>query len=166
MVRQKDIIARKVAQVEKMRGYLAYSAGRMQTEGIADKNLQDLSDTDAEILAAFRARFAEFQEHLGKLLRSIALEEGAQVVGMSDVLAFAEKAGIIDSEQDWKEPRDVRNAIGHEYEENAEVLSALTGRMLSLVNPLMRMQDRAVSYCRDKLGVAIAGGVHERSRLV
>ncbi len=52
--------------------------------------------------------------------------------------------------------RDVRNAINHEYEENAEVLSALTNRMLSLVEPLMQMQDRAANYCRNKMGVAIA----------
>lgn len=155
MFRQKEMIAGKMAQLEKMRGYLAYSSARMHAERISDKNLQDLSDRDAEILAAFRARFSEYQEHLGKLLKSVALEEGAQIIGMSDVLAFAEKAGLIDSEQDWKEPRDVRNAINHSYEENAEELSALMSRMLSLVALLMKMHDRVASYCLEKLGVEI-----------
>lgn len=153
MLKQKEIISRKLTHLEKMRGYLTYSSGRMANEKVAGKNLQTLSDSDAEILAAFRARFSEYQEHVGKLLKSIALEEGVKVVGMSDVLAFAEKAGIIESEQDWKEPRDIRNAINHEYLEDMKVLSALVAEMLNLVEPLMAMHSRAEQYCRAKLGV-------------
>ncbi len=121
-----------------------------------DKNLQNLTDEDAEILAAFRARFAEYQEHIGKLLKAIALEEGVKVVGMSDVLAFAEKAGIIESERDWREPRDVRNAINHEYEEDAKALSVLVGEMLNLVEPLMGVHRRAERYCTEKLARGLA----------
>jgi hypothetical protein len=157
MFRQKEIIAKKLAHLERMRGYLAYSSGRMSRAAIAEKDLQTLSDEDAEILAAFRARFSEYQEHVGKLLKSIALEEGVKVVGMSDVLAFAEKAGLIESEQDWKMPRDLRNAINHEYEENAKVLAVLVGEMLNLVRPLMEMHQRADRYCREKLGVESGG---------
>ena len=153
MLKQKEIIARKLAHLEKMRGYLVYSSGRMASENIPGKNLQTLSDADAEILAAFRARFSEYQEHVGKLLKSVALEEGVKVVGMSDVLAFAEKAGIIDGEQDWKVPRDIRNAINHEYLEDAKVLSVLVAEMLNLVEPLMAMHLRVAQYCRAKLGV-------------
>ncbi|MDP2794365.1 MAG: hypothetical protein Q8O25_09855 [Sulfurisoma sp.] len=87
MYRQKEMIAGKIAQIEKMRGYLIYSNGRMRAEGIADKKL---------------------------------------------------------------------NAINHEYEDNAGALSALTRRMLGLVEPLMRMQGRAVNYCQAKLGVTLA----------
>lgn len=156
MYRQRQMIAGKIAQIEKMRRYLAYSRDRMRSEGIGDKNLKELPDADAEIFAAFRARFSEYQEHLGKLLKAVALEEGAQIVGMSDVLAFADKAGIIDGEQDWKEARDVRNAINHHYEENAEDLSVLANRMLTLVDSLMRTHERTVSYCGEKLGVTAA----------
>ena len=151
MFKQKEIIAKRIAHLERMRAYLAYSSGRMRAVSIPDKNLQNLTDEDAEILAAFRARFAEYQEHIGKLLKAIALEEGVKVVGMSDVLAFAEKAGIIESERDWREPRDVRNAINHEYEEDAKALSVLVGEMLNLVEPLMGVHRRAERYCTEKL---------------
>lgn len=154
MYKQKDIIAGKLRQIEKMRGYLAYSACRMRDQAITGKNLRTLSDADAEILAAFRARFSEYQEHLGKLLKSIALEEGVGVVGISDVLAFAEKAGLIDSEQDWKLARDIRNAINHDYEEDAQTLSTLFGEMLNSVETLFLMHQRAENYCVRKLGVA------------
>lgn len=33
-----------------------------------------------ETLSAFRVRFSEFQEHLGKTMRAIALEEEIEVV--------------------------------------------------------------------------------------
>jgi hypothetical protein len=153
MLKQKEIIANKLAHLEKMRSYLAYSSGRMLKFKIAKKELQALSDEDAEILAAFRARFSEYQEHVGKLLKSVALEEGVKVVGMSDVLAFAEKAAIIENEQEWKVPRDIRNAINHEYQEDAKTLSVLVAEMLNLVEPLMGMHKRAEQYCRVKLGV-------------
>jgi hypothetical protein len=158
MIKQKEIIANKLVHLEKMRGYLAYSSGRMARAKIAGKNLQTLTDEEAEILAAFRARFSEYQEHVGKLLKSIALEEGVKVVGMSDVLAFAEKAGLIKNEQDWKEPRDVRNAINHEYLEDAKVLSVLVAEMLNLVEPLTAIQRRAEQYCLEKLGIMSARG--------
>lgn len=153
MLKQKEIIARKLAHLEKMRGYLVYSSGRMRRAKVAEQDLQALSDEDAEILAAFRARFSEYQEHVGKLLKAVALEEGVKVVGMSDVLAFSEKAGIIESEQDWKEPRDVRNAINHEYLEDVKILAVLIAEMLNLVEPLLKMHSRAEQYCRERLGV-------------
>lgn len=155
MYKQKDIIAGKLRQLEKMRAYLAYSTRRMQEQAIAGKNLRRLDESDAEILAAFRVRFSEYQEHIGKLLKSIAQEEGVKVVGISDVLAFAEKAGLIDSEQDWKTARDVRNAINHDYEEDTQILSVLVGEMLNLVAPLTLMHQRAEHYCVHKLSIVL-----------
>lgn len=76
------------------------------------------------------------------------------MIGISDVLAFAEKAGLIDSEQDWKTARDIRNAINHDYEENAQILAVLVGEMLNLVEPLTLMHQRAEHYCVHKLSVA------------
>ncbi|MHB1358985.1 MAG: hypothetical protein ACYCWC_05310 [Rhodocyclaceae bacterium] len=151
--RQRDIVAQRLRDLDKMRRYLDYSTQRMRQGAIAAREPSLLSDAEAEILAAFRIRFAEYQEHLGKLLKAIALEEGVALVGMADVLAFAEKARIIDSAEDWKEPRDVRNAIAHEYEEDAATIKALIARMLDLVGTLERIHERAAAYCAEKLAV-------------
>lgn len=153
--RQKEVIAQKLEQLEKMRAYLAYSTKRMRDNGIANKIAQGLSDEEAEILAAFRTRFSEYQEHTGKLIRSIAIEEEVRdTSAFSNVLAFAEKVGIIAREADWKEPRDVRNAISHDYEENAAELSELVREMVGFVEPLMKVHDNAVRYCKDNLNVS------------
>ena len=50
--RQKEVIAQKLGQLEKMRAYLAYSTRRMRDNGVAGKIRQGLSDEQAEILAA------------------------------------------------------------------------------------------------------------------
>lgn len=155
--RQRDIVAQRLRDLDKMRRYLDYSTQRMRQGDIAAREPGLLNDAEAEILAAFRVRFAEYQEHLGKLLKAIALEEGVALVGMADVLAFAEKAHIIDSAEDWKEPRDVRNAIAHEYEEDAATIKALIARMLDLVGTLERLHDRAAKYSAKKLAVPHAG---------
>lgn len=73
MFKQKEIISGKLRQLAKMQGYLDYSSKRMHEQGVADKNLCALDNADAEILAAFRTRFSEYQEHIGKLLKSVAL---------------------------------------------------------------------------------------------
>lgn len=160
--RQRDIVAQRLRDLDKMRRYLDYSTQRMRQGEIATREPGLLNDAEAEILAAFRVRFAEYQEHLGKLLKAIALEEGVALVGMADVLAFAEKARIIDSAEDWKEPRDVRNAIAHEYEEDAATIKALIARMLELVRTLERIHERATAYCTEKLAVPPAPTLGEK----
>lgn len=148
--RQNEVIAQKLGQLEKMRAYLAYSTKRMRDNGVAGRIAHGLADEEAEILAAFRTRFSEYQEHTGKLINSIAIEEEIKdTSAFSNVLAFAEKVGIIASESDWKEPRDVRNAISHEYEENAPELAELVREMVGFVEPLMKVHDNAIRYCKD-----------------
>ena len=57
-----------------MRQYLEYSAQRVHNI-LPITNWQILSLGQHETLAAFRVRFSEFQEHLGKTMRAIAIEE-------------------------------------------------------------------------------------------
>ncbi|MBZ0091222.1 MAG: hypothetical protein K8F27_03250 [Sulfuricellaceae bacterium] len=148
-----ELIAGKLRHLRRMREYLAHSHGNLLTHGIVGKPVGTLKLEESEILAAFRMRFSEFQEHLGKLLRAIAQEEEVEITGFSDVLAFAEKAEILASADDWKKARDVRNQINHEYEENERVLTPLIVEMANCVPTLFLILDRAAAYCMDKLGV-------------
>lgn len=149
----RELIGGKLRHLDRMREYLAHSHGKLREQGIVGKPLSTMSLEDGEILAAFRMRFSEFQEHLGKLLRAIAQEEEIEITGFSDVLAFAEKAQILDSADDWKKARDVRNQINHEYEENEDILVPLIAEMANCVALLFGIHDRAVEYCGRRLGV-------------
>lgn len=149
----RELIAGKLRHLRRMREYLAYSHGNLLTQGIPGKPVLSLTLQESEILAAFRMRFSEFQEHLGKLLRAIAQEEEVEITGFSDVLAFAEKAEILVSADDWKKARDVRNQINHEYEENEQIIEPLIREMANCVATLFLIHDRAAAYCRDRLKI-------------
>jgi hypothetical protein len=152
MTPQRELIAGKLRHMRRMRTYLAHSHGNLLRHNIIGKLVGSLTLEESEILAAFRMRFSEFQEHLGKLLRAIAQEEEIEITGFSDVLAFAEKAGIMASADDWKKARDVRNQINHEYEENERILAPLIAEMANCVPVLFAIHDRASVYCKDRLG--------------
>ncbi|MDO8812882.1 MAG: hypothetical protein Q7J38_12760 [Gallionella sp.] len=149
----RELIASKLRHMRRMREYLAHSHGNLLAHGIIGKPVGSLTLKESEILAAFRMRFSEFQEHLGKLLRAIAQEEEVEITGFSDVLAFAEKAEILASADDWKKARDVRNQINHEYEESERVLAPLIAEMANCVPTLFLVHERAEVYCMDRLGV-------------
>lgn len=149
----RELIAGKLRHLQRMREYLNHSHGNLLAGGIVGKPVHSLTLHESEILAAFRMRFSEFQEHLGKLLRAIAQEEEIEITGFSDVLAFSEKAEILASADDWKKARDVRNQINHEYEENENVLAPLIAEMANCVPTLFLIHDRAAAYCTDRLGV-------------
>ena len=153
MTPQRELIAGKLRHMLRMREYLSYSHGKLLAHGVTGKPVSALTADESETLAAFRMRFSEFQEHLGKLLRAMAQEEEIEITGFSDVLAFAEKAKILDSADDWKKARDVRNLINHEYEENERVLAPLIAEMANCVPMLLAIHDRAIAYCANKLGV-------------
>jgi hypothetical protein len=67
-----ELIAGKLRHLRRMRAYLAHSHGNLISCGIIGKPISALTLTESEVLAAFRMRFSEFQEDLGKLLRAIA----------------------------------------------------------------------------------------------
>jgi hypothetical protein len=98
-----QLIASRLVQLEKLRAYLVHATGKIGQCGMLQKNPAEYSLDDSNNLAAFRMRVSEFQEHLGKLLASIAREEEVEYSGFSDVLAFAEKAGIISQ----KRPKNI-----------------------------------------------------------
>lgn len=151
MTPHRELIAGKLRHMNRMREYLEHSHGNLIAHGIVGKPIGSLTLSESETLAAFRMRFSEFQEHLGKLLRAIAQEEEVEITGFSDVLAFAEKADILASADDWKKARDVRNQINHEYEENERVLTPLIAEMSNCVPALLLIHNKAAAYCTHRL---------------
>ncbi len=145
-----QLIASRLAQLLKLRTYLLHATHKIEHSGMLKKNPADYTLDDSNDLAAFRMRVSEYQEHLGKLLASIAREEEVKYSGFSDVLAFAEKAEIITSESDWKEIREVRNQINHEYEDDPEVLAEIINKIVTCIPALLEWETNAQHYCNTK----------------
>ncbi len=151
-----QLIASRLDQLEKLRAYLTHATAKLEQSGMLQKSPADYSLDDSNNLAAFRMRVSEFQEHLGKLLASIAREEEVAYSGFSDVLAFAEKAGIIASESEWKEIREIRNQINHEYEDDLDALSEIIKKMVACIPTLQAWQANARAYCAAKFKLGIS----------
>ena len=135
-----------------MRKYLEYSAQRV-SHILPITNWQNLSFEQHETLAAFRVRFSEFQEHLGKTMRAIAIEEEVETERFGAILAFMEKLGIIETTERWKLIRELRNAINHEYEEDAERLAQFFLETLQATPELFDYFQRLLTFCTDSYGV-------------
>jgi hypothetical protein len=145
-----QLIATRLAQLERLRAYLVHATGKIGQCGMLQKSPAEYTLDDSNNLAAFRMRVSEFQEHLGKLLTSIAREEEVEYSGFSDVLAFAEKARIISSESAWKEVREVRNQINHEYEDNPDALTEIVKKMVACIPVLFEWETGARNFCAAK----------------
>lgn len=101
---------------------LSWSLGQVQ-RFVPIASWDSLTPEQHESLAAFRVRFSEFQEHIGKAMRAIAIEEEENIEPFGAVLAFMEKLGVLDSARHWKLIRELRNAVNHEYEDDPKRLA-------------------------------------------
>ena len=102
------LIARQLGHPQRMREYLIYSTQRAQRI-LPITNWRALSLEQHETFAAFRVRFSEFQEHLGKTMRAVAIEEEVEAERFGSVLAFMEKLGVLESAERWKLIRELRS---------------------------------------------------------
>jgi hypothetical protein len=146
------LIAKQLSHLKRMCEYVEYSAQRAK-HILPINNWQTLNMEQHEILAAFRVRFSEFQEHLGKTMRAIAIEEEIDVERFGSVLAFMEKLRIIETAERWKLIRELRNAVNHEYEEDAEYLSQFFMEMLKATPELIMCYQKLITFCADAYGI-------------
>lgn len=146
------LIARQLGNLQRMCEYLAYSTQRVQRI-LPINNWRALNLEQHETLAAFRVRFSEFQEHLGKTMRAVAIEEEVEVERFGSVLAFMEKLGVLESTERWKIVRELRNAVNHEYEEDADRLTQFFTEMVKATPELFEHHQRLLDFCAKAYGI-------------
>lgn len=146
-----ELIMKKLEHLQRMRVYLAYSTDQARLL-IPIDSWENLTPDNHETLAAFRLRFSEYQEHLGKAMRAIAIEEEQRTDPFTAVLLYMEKLGIIESAQSWKELRELRNAINHEYEENPQRLAIFFMELVQATPMLMDWHQRLADFCHRNYG--------------
>lgn len=149
-----QLLAAKLRQLARLRLYLGYSASQVQGL-IPVGHWPSLSPDQHESLAAFRLRFSEYQEHLGKTMRAVAIEEEIDVDRFGTVLAFMERLQVLDSTDHWKLIRELRNAVNHDYEENPQRLNALLLQMLLEVDALRLCHQRLHAFCVQSYAMTV-----------
>ena len=148
MSQQLQLIRKKLDHLDRMREYLAFSLDQT-LRLVPIRSWKDLTPHEHETLAAFRLRFSEFQEHLGKTMRAIAIEEDQQTEPYTAVLLYMEKLRIIDAADRWKTIRELRNAVNREYEENTDRLSEFFTELTKAAPELFACHDRLVKFCES-----------------
>ncbi len=142
------LIWKKLDHLDRMRAYLLYSIEQVQAF-LPVQDWQSLTPDQHESLAALRVRFSEFQEHMGKTMKAIAQEEEKPVEPFTAVLLYMEKLGCIDSAQRWKEIRELRNAVNHEYEDDSAMLQQFFVALLASAPELLRWHDSLQAFCQQ-----------------
>lgn len=161
------IIEKKVSHLAQMRTDLEYSIGKMAVplEKIEKKAIASLTPDERETVKAFTARFSDFQEHLGKAMRGIAIEEEIDVDRFGNVLAFMEKLRILDNVELWKVIRELRNSVNHEYEDDPEVLFQFLNNLIKNAPFLFAIHNNLKVFVQRTYGFALDDEKKATSRL-
>ena len=146
------LLRSKLVHLARMRSHLGYSVTQVQPF-VPAAHWQALTADQHESLAAFRVRFSEYQQHLGKTMRAVAIEEEVDVDRFGTVLAFMERLQVLDSADHWKLIRELRNAVNHDYEDDPVRLNTFIERMLAEVAALEGYHQRLLNFCVQAYGL-------------
>ncbi len=86
---------------------------------LTQKSYQELPEEDIQAIDQFIYRFSKLQDTVGEKLIKIVFdlyEENIEKFTFIDILNRLEKAEIL-TVKDWKELRDIRNELSHNYED-------------------------------------------------
>jgi len=140
---------------EKEVAHLAYTHRTLFAQPIDLQWVKDLAKREdlAEKIDAFVSRFGRLQDHIGEKLvpRFVALL-GGEPKSLLDNLAYAERAGWLDSAETFVSARKLRNLLVHEYMAEAELflesLQAADEATQMLIDVVTRIKQQA-----DTLGI-------------
>lgn len=120
----------KLEQLKKMRRHLAYSHDKIIGWWRTDASFDEWNDDQLESLAAFKGRFAEFQDHLASAMKLIANIEGEDTRRFTYVLNYMVQLGVLYGMDEWLAVRGLRNIATHDYSESEATKALHFGNLL------------------------------------
>lgn len=109
----KELLRINLGELKQARVHLDFSF--QQIRGLSC-DLTHLTEEELESVEAFCSRFARTVDLLvNKVLRSLDRVELVAQGTLIDVVNRAEKRGFIESAEDLREMKDIRNVIAHDY---------------------------------------------------
>lgn len=140
---------------EKEAAHLAYTHRTLFAQPIDLQWVHALVEREdlSEKIDAFVSRFGRLQDHIGeKLIPRFAALLGSEPKSLLDNLAYAERAGWLDSAETFVSARKLRNLLVHEYMAEAELflesLQAADEATHMLIDVVARIKQQA-----DTLGI-------------
>ncbi len=136
----------KLKQLQKMRRHLVYSHDKVASWWRIDADFDGWNEDQLESLAAFKGRFAEFQDHLASAMKLIANIEGEDTRMFTYVLNYMVQLGIISDMNDWLAVRGLRNTATHDYSESEATKAKHFDSLLQHTNYLYQTLENMASF--------------------
>ena len=141
-----EALREKLAQLQKMRRHLAYSHDKIMSWWQVDADFDGWNEEQLESLAAFKGRFAEFQDHLASAMKLIAGIEEKDSRQFTYVLNYMVQLNVLDSMDEWQAVRTLRNAAIHDYSETESIKAMHFHRLLANTHYLFETQDSLAQF--------------------
>lgn len=119
-----------------------------------EASFRGLTDDDVEALDQYIFRFTKLQDAMGERLFPHILgllEEPARSQPFLDKLNRLEQLGVIAAKSDWLELRALRNQLTHEYEDNADSMSAAINQVYASFERIEQLYRQADDFIRPYL---------------
>ena len=113
------------------------------------KNYINLTDDEVGYIDQFLFRFAKLQDAIGqKLFKTVLLYLNEDIEGKPfiDILNLMEKLHLLESANIWKQLRDDRNELAHNYEDEPEQMSETINNLYNKKDLLIEIYNKIKMY--------------------
>ncbi len=110
---------------------------------------EHLSENEIEHVDQFLYRFAKLQDAMGqKLFKHILLflDEKVENMPFIDILNKLEKLELLENATIWRELRDDRNDLAHNYEDDPEEASLIINKLFIKKDILIQIYNKIKNY--------------------
>jgi len=112
---------------------------------------ENLSALQIQIIDQFLFRFSKLQDSIGeRLFKAIltVLDENIDNTPFIDILNRLEKIGILESVEEWRELRYIRNELSHTYDDSEEVVLSIN-KIFSKKDNLLSIYKKIKDYYKN-----------------
>ena len=116
------------------------------------KKYENLTDTEIQIIDQFLFRFTKLQDAMGeKLFKTLllSLDEKVENKPFIDILNKMEKIEILDNVQEWRDLREIRNELAHNYDDDPQESSIVINKIYEKQTLLINIFDKIKDYYKD-----------------
>lgn len=109
----------------------------------------NLTDDEVSYIDQFLFRFAKLQDAIGQKLFKTALlylNEDIEGKPFIDILNLMEKLHLIESANIWKQLRDDRNELAHNYEDEPDQMSETINKLYQKKDILVDIYNKIKTY--------------------
>ncbi|MFN3593275.1 MAG: hypothetical protein ACK4TK_01150 [Thiobacillaceae bacterium] len=150
LLERRRLLALKLAAIAQLAGYLRYSRQRLP---YPLASVDALAPEALESVSALIKRFGKLQDLLGNAMHEVIVLSGEDATDMNAVLSRMEKLGLLDSADDWRALRALRNQAAHDDDLADDRKTAFINALAARTDMLLTTATRLELYARKTFGI-------------